>query len=135
MPPRQLLAKVREALKQRIYHDTYVGGCHIASRWIEIHYGFRQVKGCYVYRDGIHADHCWNVLPDGRILDATAEQFNRFANFEKRIGGIYGVFIGRPNRKYRQDCGCRNKANYNQIYRNSRKMKTVRLDVTELLGT
>ncbi|AXV10072.1 hypothetical protein DVS28_b0302 (plasmid) [Euzebya pacifica] len=46
------------------------GTCHPASWNIRDRFGYTMVQG---QRGGI--PHTWNVLPDGRILDATAAQF------------------------------------------------------------
>ena len=42
----------------------------VARRW-----GYPEDGGCYAEPSGRHVSHCWNNLPDGSILDATADQF------------------------------------------------------------
>lgn len=68
------------------------GGCAIVSESVMIvaaggstlwMTGYEPVgidAGCYVTSDGKHIAHVWNVLPSGRILDVTADQFNDGAN-------------------------------------------------------
>jgi hypothetical protein len=61
------------------------GGCAWMSEEIGLDYGWSADGGCYVVGSeqdademhaGVpHAAHCWNRLPDGRIFDATADQF------------------------------------------------------------
>lgn len=134
MPTRPLLARIRKVLKQKIYRDQWVGGCHIVSRWLEIHYGFTQVFGCYVDKRGRHGEHCWNILPDGRILDATADQFAR-RKVDRVFGGHYGVYIGRSRqRRYIERCDCSNYYESQMLVRNARRMKTVQRPASVLLS-
>lgn len=53
------------------------GMCHEVSEWIEGEYGWERVDGTYCARNGdvICSPHYWNRMPDGSILDATADQF------------------------------------------------------------
>jgi len=56
-----------------------VGGgglCHEVSEWIEHKYGWERQAGTYLSPNGevAIANHYWNVLPDGSILDCTADQ-------------------------------------------------------------
>lgn len=69
----EMFRKLREALR---IEEGGGGMCHFVSEWIEYHYGWRREGGVYVSRDGevIVDAHYWNVLPDGSILDATADQ-------------------------------------------------------------
>lgn len=60
------------------------GGCSWMSEWVDGEYGYRQTGGCYIAKPGApHIAHLWNILPDGRILDTTADQF-----FEGVVEGI-----------------------------------------------
>lgn len=67
------------------------GGCSWMSEWVDGEYGYRQTGGCYLKdpysmagESGTeHIAHLWNILPDGRILDTTADQF-----FEGDVDGI-----------------------------------------------
>lgn len=55
--------------------EETTGGCWVVAEQIDLRYGFSSEDACYVLPDGSHATHEWNLLPDGRILDATADQF------------------------------------------------------------
>ena len=47
------------------------------SEWLEAEYGWTRVDGVYTtadYKEPIVTGHYWNLLPDGSILDATADQ-------------------------------------------------------------
>ena len=50
------------------------GGCGWLSEIIDDDYGWAREGGCYVTPEG-HIDHYWNILPDGSIIDTTADQF------------------------------------------------------------
>lgn len=57
------------------------GACGIVSEEVEVVHGWKRDGGCYVptateKHAGKHVAHYWNVLPDGRILDVTADQFD-----------------------------------------------------------
>ena len=60
-------------LKLHSWRD--VGGCWLVAPDITRRFGWGQEGGCYVQPDGTHAGHEWNLLPDGRIIDTTADQF------------------------------------------------------------
>lgn len=48
------------------------------SEVLDTRYGWQQDGGCYEPTPGArHIAHMWNTLPDGRILDATADQFGQ----------------------------------------------------------
>lgn len=54
------------------------GMCHLVSEWIEHYLGWERVSGTYLCKDGdviCGGGHLWNVLPDGAVLDSTADQF------------------------------------------------------------
>ena len=53
------------------------GACHLVSEIIEAEWGFEREDGTYCTPDqrDICVGHYWNLLPDGSILDATADQF------------------------------------------------------------
>ena len=54
------------------------GMCHRVARAVECRHGWAMATGTYTLADGrviCGAGHCWNVLPDGSILDATADQW------------------------------------------------------------
>jgi hypothetical protein len=83
LPGLPYLAQLRTRLRYAEYTgipnrawDT--GGCAVVSEVIAVRYGVTEDGGCYV---GVvngydqHISHHWNVLPDGRILDVTADQF------------------------------------------------------------
>lgn len=71
------LDELRE-LRRRIRDDEGGGGmCHFVSECIQMEYGWQRFMGTYTAIDGdvICSAHLWNILPDGSILDATADQF------------------------------------------------------------
>jgi hypothetical protein len=52
------------------------GACFEVACFIEHHYGWRRVDGVYALPDGRPVFlHSWNVMPDGCLLDGTADQF------------------------------------------------------------
>jgi len=54
--------------------DGYTGWrCVDAAEHIEAHHdrSARTQGGCFIYPDGRHVWHFWNVLPDGHIVDVT----------------------------------------------------------------
>lgn len=54
------------------------GMCHFVSEWIEHNFGWERASGTYLTPAGeviCGGGHYWNILPDGAILDATADQF------------------------------------------------------------
>lgn len=59
--------------------DTHINACSVVSERLKAmfphHLGV--VNGRYVppEEDGLGYGHTWNTLPDGRIFDATADQF------------------------------------------------------------
>lgn len=55
--------------------EEATGACWIVAEQIDSRYGFSSEDACYVLPGGAHTTHMWNLLPDGRILDATADQF------------------------------------------------------------
>lgn len=70
---------------EQIRHDSRVdngggGACHLVSEWIEELYGWARVSGVYTspdYREPEIVGHYWNLLPDGSILDSTADQLGQ----------------------------------------------------------
>ena len=61
-------------------------------------FGWGQEGGCYVLLDGSHAGHEWNRLPDGRIIDTTADQFGESSP---------GIRIATAaDARYIRDCYC-----------------------------
>lgn len=52
------------------------GACFEVACFIEQCYGWRRVDGVYALPDGRPVFlHSWNAMPDGRLLDGTADQF------------------------------------------------------------
>lgn len=73
------------------------GGCGWLSEIIERDYGWLCEGGCYLTPAG-HIDHFWNLLPDGSILDASADQFGENGD---------GIRISNPNDpRYDATCPC-----------------------------
>jgi hypothetical protein len=58
------------------------GACHLVSEIIEGEWGFERQDGTYCTPDqrDICVGHYWNLLPDGSILDSTADQFGEGNN-------------------------------------------------------
>src|SRR5574343_1537395 len=69
------------------------GQCHEVSEWIEGEYGWERIGGAYTAINGdvIASPHYWNMLPDGSILDATADQFGE--GYEDRKSVVYGKSV------------------------------------------
>lgn len=55
------------------------GYCHFVSEWIENTFGWEAHSGtfCSPGGDPVCTAHVWNILPDGSILDATADQLGQ----------------------------------------------------------
>ncbi len=55
------------------------GMCNFVSEVIDSNWGWRQMGGTYCSKDGypVCTAHFWNILPDGTILDATADQLGK----------------------------------------------------------
>lgn len=73
----EIVERIR-AMREQIRQEEGGGGyCHMVSEWIARVYGWERASGTYCARnrDVICSAHYWNVLPDGSILDATADQF------------------------------------------------------------
>lgn len=71
-------AMVRERALWRA-KDGGGGMCHRVARAVDSRFGWPMVtEGTYLSRDDeviCGSGHCWNVLPDGSVLDATADQW------------------------------------------------------------
>jgi hypothetical protein len=74
------------------------GGCSWMSEVVSARFGYQEDGGCYDAGDGRHIAHCWNVLPDGAILDTTADQFGEPGD------GIRITKAGDP--RYLGECDC-----------------------------
>jgi predicted GNAT family acetyltransferase len=73
----ELVARLQEIRHQCRVDNQGGGACHLVSEWIEDEFGWRRTSGTYTsrdYQDVAIAGHLWNILPDGSILDATADQ-------------------------------------------------------------
>lgn len=52
--------------------------CSVMSEVMNQWFGWEMDGGCYAsdaFKEGHHIAHVWNILPDGRIIDTTADQF------------------------------------------------------------
>lgn len=95
---KKALAKLRE-IRERFsleYIFFPLDCCEIASKIIETKLGFARMRGRFVdtinnYRE----PHCWNVTPDGEIVDITADQF------DEKIPEIYVLNGDSPEAKKR----------------------------------
>lgn len=57
------------------------GACFEVACFVEHKYGWRRVDGVYALPDGRPIFlHSWNVMPDGWIVDGTADQFGEGLN-------------------------------------------------------
>lgn len=72
---RLLRTNIRWHEHHSMWTDWDRGGCLWVSEALSDQYGWSLVGGCYVVGDK-HYAHYWNLLPDGRLLDATADQWN-----------------------------------------------------------
>lgn len=64
--------------REAIRHEVGSGGqCHEVADWVAQEFGWPRHSGSYTdpADDTICDAHVWNVLPDGAILDGTADQF------------------------------------------------------------
>ena len=70
------IARIR-AVREEVREDGGGGQCHEVAGWIEFEYGWPAKSGAYtdLADDTICEFHFWNILPDGAILDSTADQF------------------------------------------------------------
>lgn len=75
-PNEKDIERIRAIRKEARDHEGGYGMCHEVSEWIMMKYGWERESGAYCTRDGevCISGHYWNVLPDGSILDATADQ-------------------------------------------------------------
>lgn len=53
------------------------GMCHEVSEIIEQEWGWERISGTYCHSDGkiVCYAHYWNAMPDGTVVDSTADQF------------------------------------------------------------
>ena len=71
------------------------------SEIVSVRWGYPEDGGCYAsptVRGGRHIAHCWNAMPDGAILDTTADQFGEPGD------GIRIAGAGDP--RYLGECDC-----------------------------
>jgi hypothetical protein len=75
LPP-SLESSIREMREQIRRSEGRGGQCGFVAEWIATTYLWAAHSGVYLSPSGEPiGDHVWNVLPDGAILDATADQF------------------------------------------------------------
>jgi hypothetical protein len=70
--------QVLTELRDRVRANAGGGGCcHLVADEIETLFGWPRFSGSYLATSGdvICSAHVWNLLPDGAVLDATADQF------------------------------------------------------------
>lgn len=111
---------VRERLLWRI-KEGGGGMCHRVAIAIDNRFGWPMVgDGTYLSRDGrviCGSGHCWNVLPDGSVLDATADQWCEGHNvrivrpgeadyLRYRVGFQDGFNPGTPNPRWPELAAC-----------------------------
>lgn len=99
------LAALRTEMRRRVNEPVFgaewnrAGGCGYISQVVERRCGLSVRSGCYVLEDGTHVEHRWNVMPDGRIFDATADQFGETEHFGIRL-------TTSDDARYAPDCAC-----------------------------
>lgn len=76
---------IRRLREECRVEDGGGGQCSVVSEELGLAYGWHIATGAYTALNGevICEDHAWNVLPDGSIVDATADQFGE--GFDVRI--------------------------------------------------
>jgi hypothetical protein len=77
----QLTVRIRaleHGFLRQLGREWNTGGCGVVSEVLDVRYGWERDGGCYAPNpdEGLHIAHYWNILPDGRIIDATADQFH-----------------------------------------------------------
>lgn len=94
------LVQIRQVLRMAIFKPAgfddweTAGACLYVSQAVERWFGPPLVRGCFRDANDGHVTHFWNVLPDGRILDVTADQFD-----------LCPLFVGHDSR-YLEGCDC-----------------------------
>lgn len=103
------LRRLRSEIRWHEFNGDIGGGCNLVAEAVSIlaaggihawMTGFEPVsinQGCYVTTDGRHIAHAWNVVPSGRILDVTADQFDDGADIRITSGN---------DPHYDPSCGC-----------------------------
>jgi hypothetical protein len=74
------------------------GLCGPVSWVVNCRLGWAVANGCYILPSGEHILHIWNVAPDGRYLDTTADQFGQ--------EGTGVAFVPGNDPRYSADCQC-----------------------------
>lgn len=70
------LAGIVEIREEVRVHEGSGGQCFFVAEVLQQRFGWEVGGGVYLARGGEPiGDHHWSVLPDGSILDATADQF------------------------------------------------------------
>jgi hypothetical protein len=77
-----IISQIEEWRHQCRVDNEGGGACHLVSEIIEDEWGFERQDGTYCTPDqrDICVGHYWNLLPDGSILDSTADQFGEGNN-------------------------------------------------------
>jgi hypothetical protein len=77
-----IISQIEEWRHQCRVDNEGGGACHLVSEIIEGEWGFERQDGTYCTPDqrDICVGHYWNLLPDGSILDSTADQFGEGNN-------------------------------------------------------
>lgn len=74
----EIIALIRQERHSNRLAEGGGGMCHYLSEYLANEYGWRRESGSYLSAAGevISGDgHYWNYLPDGSLLDATADQW------------------------------------------------------------
>lgn len=74
----QTLVNLRDSIRES---EGGGGCCHLVADEIAARYGWPRFSGSYTCPAGevICSAHVWNLLPDGTVLDVTADQFGETA--------------------------------------------------------
>lgn len=102
-PSKDDIAEIANMVHQIRKGDCGGGQCHNVSSWIQHRFGWPKTGGTYLSVDGevIVSGHLWNVLPDGAILDATADQIGE--GHDIRIVNIDDPDYSRYDMEWYQD--------------------------------
>jgi hypothetical protein len=79
----EMRAAIEARRKELHSRKQTLGICDHISKWVFWNYGFRIVQGyrrvirnCEYYKAEESVYHFWNIMPDGSILDCSADQFD-----------------------------------------------------------
>ena len=78
MVPQEVLNRIRQIRREvrqcEFGNPDEMAGCGIVSEELSEEFGWEQTCGDFRFPDGTIDEHCWNIMPDGTVVDATADQ-------------------------------------------------------------